>query len=101
MKHFLEVDYEVILLPNGWILVLVKPILHQNYERRSMWSFDQAKIALTLVQEWPYKTEVTDLCNNKKLKKLAHQECCILNPPQQILPQKVIILFVIKFRRNF
>jgi hypothetical protein len=24
----------------------------------------------------------------KILKKLAHQECCILNPLQQILPQK-------------
>jgi hypothetical protein len=23
------------------------------------------------------------------MKKLAHQECCILNPLQQILPQKV------------
>jgi hypothetical protein len=37
----------------------------------------------------------------KNLEKLAYQECCILNPLQQILPQKVNILFVIKFRRNF
>jgi hypothetical protein len=28
-------------------------------------SFDQAKIALILVQEWPYKDEVIDLCNKK------------------------------------
>jgi hypothetical protein len=49
-----------------------------------MWSFHQAKIALTLVQEWPYKNEIIQ----KKLKKLAHQEYCILNPLQQILPQK-------------
>jgi hypothetical protein len=27
--------------------------------------FDQAKIALTLVQEWPLKNEVIDLCNKK------------------------------------
>jgi hypothetical protein len=65
-------------------LVIVEPILHLNYECRSMWGFDQAKIALTLVQEWPYKNEVIDLCNKKKLKKLAHQECCIMNPLQQI-----------------
>jgi hypothetical protein len=37
----------------------------------------------------------------KNLEKLAYQECCILNPFQQILPQKVNILFVINFRRNF
>jgi hypothetical protein len=37
----------------------------------------------------------------KKSKKLAHQECCILNPLQQILLKKVKILFEIKFRRNF
>jgi hypothetical protein len=24
----------------------------------------------------------------KKLKKLAHQECCILNPLQQVLPKR-------------
>jgi hypothetical protein len=35
----------------------------------------------------------------KTLKKLAHQECCILNPLQQIFSQKVNILFVIKFKR--
>jgi hypothetical protein len=29
---------------------------------RCMWSFDQAKIALTLVQEWPLKNEVI-VCN--------------------------------------
>jgi hypothetical protein len=49
-------------------LVLIEPIFHQNYERRSMWSFDQAKIALTLVQEWPYKNEIIDLCNKKNWK---------------------------------
>jgi hypothetical protein len=49
-------------------LVLVEPILYQNYERRSMWSFDQAKIALTLVQEWPKKNEVIDLCNKRNWK---------------------------------
>jgi hypothetical protein len=53
-----------------------------------MWSFDQAKIALTLVQEWPYKKWGHKFMQQKKLKKLAHQECCILNPLQKILPQK-------------
>jgi hypothetical protein len=32
------------------------------------------------------------------LEKLAYQECCILNPLQQILPQKVNILFVLSFK---
>jgi hypothetical protein len=31
-------------------------------------SFDQTKIALTLVQEWPHKNEVIDLCNKKNRK---------------------------------
>jgi hypothetical protein len=30
-----------------------------------MWSFDQAKYALTLVQKWPFQNVVIDLCNNK------------------------------------
>jgi hypothetical protein len=37
-----------------------------------MWSFDQAKIALTLVQEWPYKNEIVDFATKKIEKKLAH-----------------------------
>jgi hypothetical protein len=37
-------------------------------ERKGMWSFDQAKIALLLVQEWPYKNEVIDLSNKKSSK---------------------------------
>jgi hypothetical protein len=35
-----------------------------------MWSSDQAKIALTLDQEWPYKNEVIDLRNQKIWKNL-------------------------------
>jgi hypothetical protein len=67
-------------------LVLVEPILYQNYECRSMWSFDQAKIDFSsrmALQIWGHR-----LMQQKKLKKLVHQECCILNPLHQILPQK-------------
>jgi hypothetical protein len=53
-----------------------------------MWSFGQAKIALILIQEWLYKIEVINLYNKETWKNLEHQECCILNPLQQILPPK-------------
>jgi hypothetical protein len=41
-----------------------------------MWSFDQAKIALALVQEWPYKNEVIDF-TTKKIKKISSLEATI------------------------
>jgi hypothetical protein len=46
-----------------------------------MWSFDQAKIVLILVQELPLKNEAIDLCN-EKFGKLS------INLFQQILPEK-------------
>jgi hypothetical protein len=53
-----------------------------------MWNFDQAKIALTLVKEWPLKKWGHRFMQQKNLEKLAYQECYISNPLQQILPQK-------------
>jgi hypothetical protein len=48
---------------------LVEPILYKNYEHRSMWSFAQAKFAVTLIQKWPYHNEVIDLHNKNTSKK--------------------------------
>jgi hypothetical protein len=53
-----------------------------------MWSFDKAKIALTFSsrmasQKWGHR-----FMQQFFLEKVAHQECCILNPLQQILSQK-------------
>ena len=61
---------------------------------------DQAKIALTLVQNWICKNEVINLKNNNFY--TSYQENIISNPFQQTLIKKNdIILFVIEFRRNF
>jgi hypothetical protein len=77
----MEVDNEVVILSNSWILVLIEPTLHQNNEHKSMWNFNQVKFALTLVQKWSYQNEVIDLYNKQKtFKKLPHQEYNISNP---------------------
>jgi hypothetical protein len=59
-----------------WLdLVLIESIFHWNHEYRNMWSFDQAKFALILVQKWPYQNEVIDLFNKQKnFNKLLHQD---------------------------
>jgi hypothetical protein len=63
--------------------------------------FDQAKIALTLVQEWPLKNEVIDLCNKFFWKKQHIKSVIFETHSNKSYPKKVNILFVIKFRRNF
>jgi hypothetical protein len=66
-----------------------------------MWSFTQAKIAFTLVQEWPFKNEVIDLCNKKNWKIQHIKSVVFQTHSNKSYPKKVNILFVIKFRRNF
>jgi hypothetical protein len=64
-----------------------------------MWSFDQAKIALTLVQEWPYKNEVIDKCN-KKIKKISTLRVLYFKPtPTNLTPKRLI--FVIQIQKEF
>jgi hypothetical protein len=36
-----------------------------------MWSFAQAKFALTLIQRWPYQSEVIDF-TEQKISKIYH-----------------------------
>jgi hypothetical protein len=60
-----------------------------------------AKFALTLVQKWPYKNEVIDLCNNF-FNKITTLRMSYFKPiPTNLALKRVNILFVIKFKRNF
>jgi hypothetical protein len=52
-----------------------------------MRSFYQAKIALTFVQEWPYKNEVIDLCN-KRIEEISTSRVLYFKPtPTNLTPK--------------
>jgi hypothetical protein len=58
---------------------------------------DQAKFALILVQKWPYKNEVIDLCNKKISKKFHIKKVTFQIHSTENYLKKVNNLFVIKF----